>query len=174
MSSPGHDELDSLRAENRRLISLLESHGIEWRLPPPPAKPVPEPEPSRLSISEKVALFRRLFRGRADVYPVRWESNTTGKAGYSPTRKPLQIKEVSRSSRRYWGCWARSSRGKARRGMRRRFSRWSSVGGVTETLVAKSDVRDVAGEVFFAKWLLGRICRDHAHLLRRYAQDGSV
>lgn len=84
MGSPGHNELEALLAENERLISLLESHGIEWRLPPPPATPVPEPEPSRLSTSEKLALFRRLFRGRADVYPVRWESKTTGKAGYSP------------------------------------------------------------------------------------------
>lgn len=75
---------EALRAENARLISLLESHGIEWRLPPPPAKPVAEQQPSRLSTAEKVALFRRLFRGRTDVYPVRWESKTTGKAGYSP------------------------------------------------------------------------------------------
>jgi hypothetical protein len=45
---------------------------------------VPEPEPSRLTTGEKVALFRRLFRGRADVYPVRWESKTTSKTGYSP------------------------------------------------------------------------------------------
>lgn len=30
----------------------------------------------------KVALFRTLFRGRDDVYPVRWERN--GKSGYSP------------------------------------------------------------------------------------------
>ena len=78
------DQLTALQLENARLISLLESHGIEWRLPSPPAAPVPEPEPSRLSTGEKVALFRRLFRGRADVYPVRWESKTTGKTGYSP------------------------------------------------------------------------------------------
>ena len=31
-----------------------------------------------------MALFRRLFRGRTDVYPVRWESATTGKSGYAP------------------------------------------------------------------------------------------
>jgi hypothetical protein len=36
-----------------------------------------------LSTDEKVALFRRLFRGRADVYPVRWESKSSGKAGYA-------------------------------------------------------------------------------------------
>lgn len=76
--------LEALRAENARLISLLESHGIDWRLPPQPTTPRPEPAPSRLSTDEKIALFRRLFRGRADVYPVRWESKTTGKTGYSP------------------------------------------------------------------------------------------
>jgi hypothetical protein len=33
--------------------------------------------------SEKISLFRELFRGREDVYPNRWESKT-GKSGYSP------------------------------------------------------------------------------------------
>ncbi len=32
----------------------------------------------------KIALFRSLFRGRADVYPRRFESRKTGKAGYQP------------------------------------------------------------------------------------------
>ncbi len=76
------DEVAALRAENTRLIALLESHGIKWR---PPSKPATPPaEPSRLSTEEKVALFRRLFRGRTDVYPVRWENKTTGKSGYAP------------------------------------------------------------------------------------------
>jgi hypothetical protein len=78
------DQVTVLQLENARLISLLESHGIEWRLAPPPEMLLQEPEPSRLTTSEKVALFRRLFRGRTDVYPVRWESKTTGKTGYSP------------------------------------------------------------------------------------------
>ncbi|WP_246316330.1 TOTE conflict system archaeo-eukaryotic primase domain-containing protein [Tepidicella baoligensis] len=76
------DELSALRAENSRLIALLESHGIEWRAR---QQPTPPPvESSRLSTDEKVALFRRLFRGRTDVFPVRWESKTTGKSGYAP------------------------------------------------------------------------------------------
>lgn len=78
------DLLVALKAENTRLIALLESHGIEWRLPPEPASTAQEAEPSRLSTAEKVALFRRLFRGRTDVYPIRWESKTTGKTGYAP------------------------------------------------------------------------------------------
>ncbi len=32
----------------------------------------------------KIKLFRSLFRGRTDVFPVRFESERTGKAGYSP------------------------------------------------------------------------------------------
>lgn len=34
--------------------------------------------------SEKIALFRSLFRGREDVYPRRFESRRTGKSGYAP------------------------------------------------------------------------------------------
>ena len=34
--------------------------------------------------AEKVALFRRLFAGRADVFPVRWENRKTAKSGYAP------------------------------------------------------------------------------------------
>jgi superfamily II DNA or RNA helicase len=35
-------------------------------------------------VSEKIALFRSLFRGREEVYPHRFVSKKTGKAGYSP------------------------------------------------------------------------------------------
>ena len=81
--------LTALQTENTRLIALLEQRGIEWRLPsepapPEPAPPVLEPKPARLSTFDKVALFRRLFRGRTDVYPIRWESKSTGKSGYAP------------------------------------------------------------------------------------------
>ena len=76
--------LSTLQAENARLIALLESHGIEWRAPQSAIVVAREPEPSRLSTAEKVALFRRLFRGRTDVYPVRWEGKTSGKSGYAP------------------------------------------------------------------------------------------
>ncbi len=34
--------------------------------------------------ADKVALFRRLFAGRPDVFPLRWENSKTGKSGYSP------------------------------------------------------------------------------------------
>ena len=73
-----------LHVENARLIALLELHGIEWRLPPDPGQPVFESEPLRLSTAEKMALFHRLFRGRTDVVPIRWESKSNGKSGYAP------------------------------------------------------------------------------------------
>ncbi|WP_374415995.1 TOTE conflict system archaeo-eukaryotic primase domain-containing protein [Ectopseudomonas oleovorans] len=83
----GDDLLEHLRADNARLISLLESHGIEWRLPdePPLVEPTSPPPliSSSLDTDAKLALFRGLFRGRADVFPVRWESKA-GKSGYSP------------------------------------------------------------------------------------------
>ncbi len=78
------DTVSALKAEIERLISLLESHGIEWRPPVSTAPVVQETDPSRLSTDEKIALFRRLFRGRTDVYPLRWENKTTDKSGYAP------------------------------------------------------------------------------------------
>ena len=74
----------ALQAENARLTALLEAYGIDWRVPQPTAVVAREPEPSRLTTADKVALFRRLFRGRTDVYPVRWESKASGKSGYAP------------------------------------------------------------------------------------------
>lgn len=83
----GDDLLEHLRAENARLIALLDAHGVEWRLPdePPLVEPTSPPPliSSSLDTDAKLALFRRLFRGRADVFPVRWESKA-GKSGYSP------------------------------------------------------------------------------------------
>nr|WP_306218684.1 DEAD/DEAH box helicase [Pseudomonas sp. Pse1] len=75
----------TLQAENARLIALLDAHGIDWHLPVEPVKiPVAQIEASRLlNTDAKVDLFRNLFRGRADVYPIRWESKA-GKSGYAP------------------------------------------------------------------------------------------
>ncbi len=61
----------------------------------PPRKPRPAPEnagrsgnlfaePPRYSNEQKLAIFRSLFRGRGDVYPVRWESRQRSTSGYMP------------------------------------------------------------------------------------------
>ena len=77
---PDNIELMRLRSENARLIGLLNESGIAWH----GVEPVRTPSTSTpLSTNEKVSLFRRLFRGRTDVYPVRWESKA-GKTGYAP------------------------------------------------------------------------------------------
>ena len=79
------DPSAELKAENARLIALLDANGIQWRMQQPErSSPAPTPESSRFSTDEKVALFRRLFRGRTDVFPIRWESKTSAKSGYSP------------------------------------------------------------------------------------------
>lgn len=36
------------------------------------------------SSAAKIGLFRRLFAGRPDVFPVRWENRKAGRSGYSP------------------------------------------------------------------------------------------
>lgn len=78
-------EIAALRAENARLIALLESHGITWQPQRSPAQPQHEKTvSSAFSTVEKVALFQGLFQGRSDVYAVRWQSRSTGHAGYAP------------------------------------------------------------------------------------------
>ena len=64
-----------LQAENARLIALLDAHGIEWRLPNELVKlpAAPAGRSQQLDTDGKLALFRGLFRGRTDVYPIRWE-----------------------------------------------------------------------------------------------------
>jgi hypothetical protein len=36
------------------------------------------------TIESKIALFRRLFCGRSDVFPLRWENRKTRRSGYAP------------------------------------------------------------------------------------------
>ena len=84
------DELRLLREENARLRALLSRHGIDCEESGLAAKSetVVLPQPStmpdqQLSTAEKIALFRRLFRGQVDAYPIRWES-AKGTFGYVP------------------------------------------------------------------------------------------
>lgn len=36
------------------------------------------------TIAQKISLFRELFRGRTDVFPMRWDNANSGKSGYAP------------------------------------------------------------------------------------------
>jgi len=87
-------ECERLREENRRLRERARPVAIETSDPSRPSStitPVAAGAVSAQSDAEdKVKLFRSLFRGREDVYAVRWEGRN-GKTGYSP------------ASRKVWG-----------------------------------------------------------------------
>ncbi|WP_343504774.1 MULTISPECIES: TOTE conflict system archaeo-eukaryotic primase domain-containing protein [Roseobacteraceae] len=76
-------ELDAERAQLQREVAALEKH-----LAAEPAVQRPSVERSSVTNASpphaKIDLFRRLFAGRPDVFPVRWENKKTGRSGYSP------------------------------------------------------------------------------------------
>ncbi len=103
-------ECRQLRDEIQRLRLLLEANDID----PDPPKPAPasSPPPSRsiLTTEQKIAVFRSLFRGREDVFALRWEA-PDGRHGYSPkaerdwtayyASRPEDRKRVDKETRRY-------------------------------------------------------------------------
>lgn len=76
-------ELALLREENARLKRLLRKHGIAYEASTSPIVSAQKPMP-RLSLEEKVMLFRGLFRGREDVFARHWYSPKTDKSGNQP------------------------------------------------------------------------------------------
>ena len=79
---------DALLAENEELKSILSQHGIVY-------SPIKRPDestafssiiypPIKLSLDDKIALFRNFFKGRDDVFARRWFNKTTEKCGYQP------------------------------------------------------------------------------------------
>lgn len=66
-------QLAAIEVERQRLEARLRQ--LEQpRLAPVPAAPSKAPVTNGSPASEKVALFRRLFGGRTDVFPARWEN----------------------------------------------------------------------------------------------------
>ncbi len=106
------EECQRLREENAHLRAML---GINQS---PPNEAVPQAAQaanvssnSKSSVStpeEKISLFRYLFRGREDVFAIRWEGKS-GKSGYSPAcimdwraihvARPEERKKVARKTR---------------------------------------------------------------------------
>ena len=78
-------DLDAERHELQREMAALEA-----RLAAEPAPTVNQPSFENASVTnaspshEKVELFRSLFAGRPDVFPLRWDNRKTGRSGYSP------------------------------------------------------------------------------------------
>jgi len=69
------------------MATIIQSDGDKAQPPAKQADILDSPGPTvtnQSSPTAKIELFRSLFRGRDDVYPRRFESRKTGKAGYAP------------------------------------------------------------------------------------------
>lgn len=70
-------EIDKLREENTQLkqsaTPLISSPVIKLKVKVHQPASAPSQIHSQSSVEEKISLFRKLFRGREDVYPKRWE-----------------------------------------------------------------------------------------------------
>ena len=79
---------DALLAENEELKLILSQHGIVYssikRADESAAFSSITYPPIKLSLDEKIALFRNFFKGRDDVFARRWFNKTTEKGGYQP------------------------------------------------------------------------------------------
>ncbi len=79
-------ELERQReAVGSRMEALrVELTGLSADEPIPSVLPLTAGSPAPATPAEKVGLFRALFRGREDIFPTRFTSKRTGKAGYAP------------------------------------------------------------------------------------------
>jgi hypothetical protein len=77
-------EVDQLRRKNAELWRELGSReDAESSLTAEAADSDGKKAGATLSTTEKVTIFRKFFRGRMDIFPLRWE-NKAGKSGYAP------------------------------------------------------------------------------------------
>ncbi len=76
--------LDAERTALAREMEALEQTLISDRQAAEQAAFPDAPVTNSSSSVEKIRLFRRLFAGRPDVFPVRWENRKAGRSGYSP------------------------------------------------------------------------------------------
>ena len=98
-------ELRRLRAENARLLRLLELTPRE-AAPPGPAQAgffeaPPGPVHANSPPEEKVAFFGALFAARTDVYAVRYDNRRTGRTGWVPATRGGFRKGVPYAERDY-------------------------------------------------------------------------
>jgi hypothetical protein len=99
------DEVAQLRAENARLLRLLELTPQQARPPGPVQTGVFDGRPGPVHASSpaaaKVAFFASLFTARPDAYAVRWENARTGRAGWVPAVRGGWRKGVLAAEREY-------------------------------------------------------------------------
>lgn len=78
--------LDSERAATEARLARLKATLDSFASQPQIQVTIPLAAENRVpqTAAEKVALFRSLFRGREDVFPIRFVSKKTGRSGYAP------------------------------------------------------------------------------------------
>jgi superfamily II DNA or RNA helicase len=81
--------LTALERERAAIVAEIETLRSAPNEEPAANKVIPPEKASDLvdrnsTIESKIALFRRLFRGRPDIFPIRWENRKTGRSGYAP------------------------------------------------------------------------------------------
>ncbi len=106
------EECERLRSENNRLRAMLGIQNSTSGQSSQTTDPVEVVSENRSdgppAPEKKIALFRSLFRGREDVYAIRWEGKN-GRSGYSPAgamdwraihaARPEDRKKVARKTR---------------------------------------------------------------------------
>ncbi len=116
IGGPTRDPLLELKAENARLIALLEANGIQWRAQlehvVPPAS---TPEPSRLSAGEKVALVSPVVPGAHGRLPDPLGKQDFGQVGLlASLRQRMAHRCLREAANQVRGLWQQHTRTSSR------------------------------------------------------------
>jgi len=76
-------QLEQERAAIEAELAGIPADGLR-EISSPPSAALSARQDQAFDNRAKVELFRSLFRGRSDVFPLRWENLKTGKSGYAP------------------------------------------------------------------------------------------
>ena len=77
-------ELESRREAAHSRMDALRAKLMAFSAEEPTQSALPVVLGAQATPTDKVRLFRALFRGREDIFPTRFTSKKTGKAGYAP------------------------------------------------------------------------------------------
>jgi superfamily II DNA or RNA helicase len=77
-------EIEKLKKENQQLKEILLSHNIDYHQLDSTKNSMRE-QAKKAKLMERIQIFKKFFRGRTDVFAVRWETSD-GKKGYSPAK----------------------------------------------------------------------------------------
>jgi len=88
--------------ERERSGLMEELAALDRRPIAPPSPPSPTKSGGvtmESPTADKIALFRKLFRGREEVFPRRWDNIKTGKSGYAPVCRNEWVQRVCEKTR---------------------------------------------------------------------------